>query len=99
MATHSSVLAWRIPGTGEPAGLPSVGLHRVGHDWSDLAAAAILTAQRKETVIIFIVPIGCDIISTEIPDFQNHYKIISGYFPVFQKNVKLKTGSLQTWNN
>ena len=32
MATHSSVLAWRIPGTGEPGGLPSMGLHRVGHD-------------------------------------------------------------------
>ena len=40
MATHSSVLAWRIPGTGKPAGLPSMGSHRVGHDWSDLAAAA-----------------------------------------------------------
>ena len=40
MATHSSVLAWRIPGMGEPGGLPSMGLHRVGHDWSDLAAAA-----------------------------------------------------------
>ena len=40
MATHSSLLAWRIPGTGEPGGLPSVGSHRVGHDWSDLAAAA-----------------------------------------------------------
>ena len=40
MATHSSVLAWRIPGTGEPGGLPSLGSHRVGHDWSDLAAAA-----------------------------------------------------------
>ena len=39
-ATHSSVLAWRIPGTGEPGGLPSMGSHRVGHDWSDLAAAA-----------------------------------------------------------
>ena len=37
-ATHSSVLAWRIPGTGEPGGLPSMGSHRVGHDWSDLAA-------------------------------------------------------------
>ena len=33
------VLAWRIPGSGEPGGLPSMGLHRVGHDWSDLAAA------------------------------------------------------------
>ena len=40
MATHSSVLAWRIPGTEEPSGLPSMGSHRVGHDWSDLAAAA-----------------------------------------------------------
>ena len=40
MATHSSVLAWRIPGTGEPGGLPSMGLHRVGHDRSDLAAVA-----------------------------------------------------------
>ena len=39
MATHSSVLAWRIPGMGEPGGLSSMGLHRVGHDWSDLAAA------------------------------------------------------------
>ena len=40
MASHSSVLAWRIPGMVEPGGLPSLGLHRVGHDWSDLAAAA-----------------------------------------------------------
>jgi len=40
MATHCSVLAWRIPGTAEPGGLPSVGSRRVGHDWSDLAAAA-----------------------------------------------------------
>ena len=38
MTTHSSVLAWRIPGTGEPGGLPSMGSHRVGHDCSDLAA-------------------------------------------------------------
>ena len=41
IATHSSVLAWRIPGTGEPGGLPSMGSHRVGHDWSNLAAAAV----------------------------------------------------------
>ena len=40
MATHSNILAWRIPGTGEPGGLPSGGSHRVGHDWSNLAAAA-----------------------------------------------------------
>ena len=41
MATHSSVLAWRIPGTGEPGGLPSVGSHRVEHDWNDLAAICL----------------------------------------------------------
>ena len=40
MATHSSVLAWRIPGMGQPGGLLSMGSHRVGHDWNDLAAAA-----------------------------------------------------------
>ena len=44
MATHSSVLAWRIPGTGEPGRLPSMGSHRVGHDWSDLAAVAVAAA-------------------------------------------------------
>ena len=40
MTSHSSVLAWRIPGMGEPGGLPSMGPHRVRHNWSDLAAAA-----------------------------------------------------------
>ena len=40
MAPHSSILAWRTPGMGEPGGLPSGGSYRVGHDWSDLAAAA-----------------------------------------------------------
>ena len=40
MATHSSILAWRIPGMEECGGLPSVGSHKVGQDWSDLAAAA-----------------------------------------------------------
>ena len=46
MATHSSVLAWRIPGSGEPGGLQSVGLHRVGHNWSNLAVVA---AQRENS--------------------------------------------------
>ena len=41
MTTHSSILAWRIPGTEEPGGLPSTGSHRVRHNWSDLAAAAV----------------------------------------------------------
>ena len=41
MAAHSSVLAWRIPGTGEPGGLPSLGSHRVRHDWNDLPALSL----------------------------------------------------------
>ena len=44
MAPYSSVLAWRVPGTGEPGGLPSMGSHRVRHDWSDLAAVAVATS-------------------------------------------------------
>ena len=49
MATHSSVLAWRIPGMAEPGGLLSMGLHRVGHDLSDLAAAAAERLSNKPT--------------------------------------------------
>ena len=49
MATHSSVLAWRIPGTAEPGGLLSMGSHRARHDWSDLAAAA---AERLRKLIV-----------------------------------------------
>ena len=53
MATHSSVLAWRIPGTGEPGGLPSMGSHRVGHDWSDLAAAAAAAVYKLWTILYY----------------------------------------------
>ena len=55
MATHSSVLAWRIPGTGEPRGLSSMGSHRVGHDRSDLAAAA--TAAAKGSIAVTRYPV------------------------------------------
>ena len=54
MATHSSVLAWRIPGTGEPDGQPSMGSHRVGHDWSDLAAAAGDWSQWRKRLVDLI---------------------------------------------
>ena len=47
MATHSSVLAWRVPGTAEPGGLPSMGSHRVGHNRSDLAAVAAAAAAQR----------------------------------------------------
>ena len=51
MATHSSVLAWRIPGTGEPGGLPSMGWHRFGHDCSDLGAAAAAAATSSRFIL------------------------------------------------
>ena len=54
MATHSSVLAWRIPGTGELGGPPSMGLHRVRHDWSDLAAAAAAAATANDFKHYFV---------------------------------------------
>ena len=58
MATYSSVLAWRLPGTEEPGRLPSVGSHRVGHDGSDLAAAAATTGfnhwTAREVLIVLI---------------------------------------------
>ena len=64
MANHSSILAWRIPGTGEPGGLPSMGSHRVGHYWSDLAAAAAGFKLRSD--------IHCDALSY-IPQLPQEY--------------------------
>ena len=58
MATHSSILAWRIPGTGELGGLPSMGSYRVGHDWRDLAAYIIyILFQSVWHIIIFVLPV------------------------------------------
>ena len=62
MAIHSSVLAWRIPGTGEPGGPPSMGSHTVGHDWSDLAAAA---AAHSSKVMI-------KILQVRLQQYMNH---------------------------
>ena len=58
MATHSSVLAWRIPGMGESGVLPSQGSHRVGHDWSDLAAAAAAACIRLTFLLMASVNSG-----------------------------------------
>ena len=59
MKTHSSALAWRIPGMGEPGGLPSVESHRVGHDWSDLAKKKkknYPVGSAQENPIVFVPP-------------------------------------------
>ena len=61
MATHSSVLAWRIPQMGEPGGLPSMGSHRVGHDWSDLAAAAAAMCVYIYTLHIYHILFICSL--------------------------------------
>ena len=63
MATHSSVLAWRIPGTAGPGGLPSMGSHRVGHDWSDLAAAAAAAHASK---------VMLKILQARLQQYKNH---------------------------
>ena len=69
MATHSSVLAWTIPRTGEPGGLPSMGSHRVGHNCSDLAAAATYLSLFKYSFINFNMcseyP-SCDMLATQV---------------------------------
>ena len=51
MATHSSILAWRIPGMAEPGELPSMESHRVGRDWSDLAAATAAVPTHKSQLL------------------------------------------------
>ena len=68
MATHSSVLAWRIPGTGEPGGLLSMGSHRVGHDWGDLAAAP--SQKEKDTQPILTHTYGICKDGTEDPTYR-----------------------------
>ena len=76
MATHSSVLAWRIPGTGEPGGLPSMGSHRVGHDWSNLAAAALLFEWRIYWITHSIS--RWEIMGTE-PNWEKNRLILSSF--------------------
>ena len=76
MATHSSVLAWRIPGMGKPGGLLSMGSHRVGHDWSDLAAAVSDTVNTQVLAVAFIFIIA--LILVFMSSFQSEiYKHIS----------------------
>ena len=69
MATHSSVLAWRIPGMGEPGRLPFIGSHRVGHDWSDLAAAAAAAHASKVMLKILQARLQ-QYMNHELPDAQ-----------------------------
>ena len=66
MATHSSVLAWKLPGTEEPGGLPSMGLHRVGYDCSDLAAAAAAVLELNQSEFISLQGLLTELASLEM---------------------------------
>ena len=66
MATHSSALAWRIPGMGEPGGLPSMGSHRVGHDWSWLSNSNRLS--------ILLQKMSCHTERTFLPNIYSHHE-------------------------
>ena len=70
MATHSSILTWRILGTEEPSGLTSMGSHRVGHDWSDLAAAAVHLV--KESEVAQLCPTLCNPMDCNLPGSPVH---------------------------
>ena len=72
MATHSSILAWRIPGTEEPVGLPSMGLHRVGRDWPELAAVA---ATVQFSSVAQSCPIVCDPMNHSQPGPPLHHQL------------------------
>ena len=76
MATHSSVLAWRIPGMGEPGGMPSMGSHRVRHNWSDLAEAAAQrnrvkkNGEKRPETSLLMTP--CALVRSKRPSFKNN---------------------------
>ena len=98
MATHSSILAWKIPGTEEPVGLPSMGSHRVGHDWRDLAAAAAAAAAKISKVLFY------KLLQTYFPwvEYNNPYPkrfhhIQSTHFPVFFPFINLLSLSTCHW--
>ena len=94
MATHSSVLAWRIPGVVEPGGLPSVRSHRVGHDWSNLAAAAAAQLE-GEVLILWLLGGPTTVLCPPWParciKLSGHQHGISGKFGKIQVRIMWNT--------
>ena len=84
MATHSSVLAWRIPGTREPGGLPSMGSHRVRHDWSDLAVAAAWSTSITTTKLWdFLINMDTALSSLWDTERQNTFQVCACLWSVY----------------
>ena len=97
MTTHSSVLAWRIPGMREPGGLPSMGLHRVGHDWSDLAAAAAAATTEAEDIKKILQRIYRRTVQKRSSRPDNHNGMITHLEPdILECEVKWALGSITT---
>ena len=90
MATHSSVLAWRIPGTAEPGGLPSMGSHRVRHDWRDLAAVEATLKKEKNLLWSYKHNI-LGFVSETDTQFMGHYAKTHMPKPLFKKQGKSTT--------
>ena len=90
MVSHSSILAWRIPGTGEPGGLPTMGSHRVGHDWRNLtvaAAAVMITKQSYKSSL------GNDTIflDTSASVWNNHsFPFLHCWKPILESYIREK---------
>ena len=88
MATHSSVPAWRIPGTGEPGGLLSMGSHRVRHNWSDLAAAAgtgLATGPLKHITSLFLWEVKWTNIGKRLEQFK--VILINTGIPILEAHI------------
>ena len=100
MATHSSVLAWRIPGMWEPGGLPSMGSHRVGHDWSGLAAAvafmrSIAFCFFRTNLYVEVYFIPCFLSLACFQNFYKYYKMrICHFYTTFSYSIWSSTLSI-----
>ena len=86
MATHSSVLAWRIPGTGKPGGLRSMGSHRVGHSWSDLAIAIAIETLWWWVGFNFSIETGWNVVFS--PHANSHIPSEFYYYHCFIPGIK-----------
>ena len=92
MATHSSTQAWKIPWTGEPGGLPSIGLHRVRHYWSDLAAGAVVL----QCCVSFLLYSSQSASCIHIPHSFTFIQLIT-YISSIQFSFSVMSNSVTSW--